>query len=160
MRSATYEPVPAGSPLTARQWRGLQRLGDAVIPGDDVLPRFSASGCAAGIDRMLPYMYAADRDAFLALCSAAAHLPAVAVTALVRVASAPERGGPLAPALRMANIGIKGVIMSLYWSDIGAVPVLPAVGYATAVHMRDPEPNTAANMAGAQRHTGSTTEPS
>lgn len=129
--------------LTDRQRRGLLRLGDATIPGDATLPSFSASGCADGIDRMLPYMYDADRSSFLALADACAVLPMPAIRAVVAVASGAERApGPLAGVLRLANIGIKGVVMSLYYSNLGSGAVWPAIGYAAHVTMREPEPNT------------------
>lgn len=109
--------------LTDRQARGLLRLGDVVIPGDGVLPSFSDSGSAAGIGRMLPYMHDADRDSLLMLLSACATLPKPAIRAVVAAAAKGDRAPePLAGALRMANIGIKGVVCSLYYSDIATGP--------------------------------------
>lgn len=129
--------------LTPRQRRGLLRLGDATIPGDSDLPSFSASGCAVGIDRMLPYMYAADRDSFLQLADACAVLPSPVIRGIVAVAARAEQApGPVAGVLRLANIGIKGVVMSLYYSNLGAGAVWPVIGYAAHVTMRDPEPNS------------------
>lgn len=155
MRSATYGSTrPAGSTLTERQWRGLLRLGDAVIPGDADLPAFSASGCAGEIERMLPYMYAGDRASFLALCTAAAALPRVGLRALVAATGAAEQAGPLAPTLRLAAIGIKGVIMSLYWSDLGTAGVHAATGYRTHIETREPEPNAATLAAATMPPTG------
>ena len=47
--------------LSTSQFKGLLKAGDIIIPGDDDLPSFSACGCAAEIDRMLPYMSDSDR---------------------------------------------------------------------------------------------------
>lgn len=161
--STTHGPTngtgrPDGVPLTDRQWRGLLRLGDVVVPGDDDLPSFSASGCAAAVGRMLPYMYDGDRSAFLMLCSAASSLPLVSLRALVAATGAAEKAGPLAPTLRMAGIGVKGVILSLYWSDAGSAQVCRAVGYEAHVTMHDPEPNAAADVARTLPRTGEDVE--
>lgn len=128
--------------LTATQMKGLLRLGDVVIPGvparttasgragsptsrplnsgGGALPSFSESGCAAGIDRMLSYMYDDDRTAFLVLATVCAYAPTPLVRLIVAMANAnatfPE---PLAGLMRMANLGIKGVVHSLYYSNLG-----------------------------------------
>lgn len=125
------------SSLTSAQLRGLNKLGDVVVPGDDDLPSFSASGAAEGIDRMLPYMYDSDRSGFLALIDACAYLPKPAVRGIVAMAAghakAPE---PLASVLRMANLGIKGTVHSLYWSDLGygERSVHEAIGYDATIN--------------------------
>ncbi len=109
--------------VTKRQRRGLLRLGDIVVPGDEALPSFSDSGCAQGIDRMLPYMHEGDRDSLLMLLDACAVLPRPAIRGVVALASGADRApAPVASLLRMANIGIKGVVCSLYYSDIVAGP--------------------------------------
>lgn len=117
--------------LTATQMKGLLRLGDVVIPGvparkaastsgGGALPSFSESGCAAGIDRMLSYMYDDDRTAVLVLATVCAYAPTPLVRLIVAMANAnakfPE---PLAGLMRMANLGIKGVVHSLYYSNLG-----------------------------------------
>lgn len=106
--------------LSSTQYRGLNRLGDVVIPGTDTLPSFSASKAAEGIDRMLSYMNKSDRDSFLILATACGVLPKFAVRGIVAMAAShaklPE---PLAMVMRLATLGIKGVVHSLYWSDLG-----------------------------------------
>ncbi len=88
-------------------------------------------------------MYDADRDSFLMLTTACATLPRSVIRGIVAVASGAEKAPePVAGVLRMANIGIKGVIMSLYYSNLGTGQVHPAIGYAVHVTMRDPEPNS------------------
>lgn len=134
----TDDVVPAFTPLTKRQMKGLERLGDVAIPGDGHLPSFSASGCAEGINRMLPYMYEADSSSLKGLLDACAFLPKPVIAAICfagdKAESVPE---PLAGAFRMANIGIKGVVHSLYWSDLGTGDIWAKIGY-------DPKMNEAA----------------
>lgn len=122
--------VPAFRRLTPKQLRGLLRLGDVVIPGDEDLPSFSGSGAADGIDRMLPYMYESDRSSLLLLLDACARMPRPAIRGIVALAASAARyPEPVAGVLRMANIGIKGVVQSLYWSDIGTGRVHTRIGY-------------------------------
>jgi aldehyde dehydrogenase (NAD+) len=74
---------------------------------------------------MLPFMNDSDRQGVTALLSLIRFLPRPAVRAIVWLAdhhrSVPE---PLAGVLRLLNIGVKGVVMTLYYSgidDAGAV---------------------------------------
>lgn len=87
--------------------------------GGGALPSFSESGCAAGIDRMLSYMYDDDRDAFLLLATVCAYAPQPLITLIVAMGNSnakfPE---PFAGLMRMANLGIKGVVHSLYYSNL------------------------------------------
>ncbi len=128
--------------LTRRQRTGLLRLGDVVIPGDDVLPSFSDSTCADGIGRMLPYMHDSDRDSLMMLLDACAILPRPAIRGIVAMAAGAEKyPAPLASALRMANIGIKGVVCSLYYSDIAIGPqqgqIHRAIGWDSVIVERN-----------------------
>lgn len=130
-----------GLTLSERQRRGLLRLGDAVVPGDDAMPSFSESGAAAGVDRMLPYLHEGDRDSLLLLLDACAVLPRPAVRGIVALATGADRHpAPLAAALRMTNIGIKGVVCSLYYSDIAGPDqgrIHRAIGWDARIVERD-----------------------
>ncbi|MGH7788561.1 MAG: hypothetical protein ACRERC_16950, partial [Candidatus Binatia bacterium] len=121
--------------LTPAQLAGLRKLGDILIPGDGELPSFSASGCAEQADRMLAYMNEGDRDGITTLLAVFRVLPGFAIRALVRLTehhtAVPE---PLAGLLRMINLGVKGVVMTLYYSGIdegGAV--FRAIGWDAKV---------------------------
>jgi hypothetical protein len=106
--------------LSPLQTRGLRKVGDVLIPGDTDLPSFSKSGCIAHVDRMLEYMYAADRDGVKALLGVCGALPKVAVRGLLTLtehhAGLPNAIGSV---LRLINTGLKGVVMTLYYSDVG-----------------------------------------
>ncbi len=118
--AATDTIAPATDPLTPAQLKGINVIGDIMIPGGNGYPSFSESKAAAGTARMLPYMYAADRDPFLMLLTACAYLPKPIVKFLVATfASHKAAPGPIASVLRMGNLGLKGVIHSLYYSDLG-----------------------------------------
>ncbi|HPU14072.1 MAG TPA: hypothetical protein PLQ19_09795 [Aeromicrobium sp.] len=129
------ETAPSPKNLTPTQARGLDRLGDILIPGDEDLPSFSQANLTGDMSRMLPYMNEADRSSLLLLMTACAFLPTFAIRALVALAAgwrrAPE---PVAGVLRMANIGIKGVVHSLYWSDLHHGGIHPAIGYNATIN--------------------------
>ncbi|MGW9631364.1 hypothetical protein ACWGST_11725 [Agromyces sp. NPDC055520] len=141
---------PVSTTLNRAQSRGLRRLGDVVIPGDAELPSFSRSGVAPEISRMLPYMNDGDRSGLLALLTMCAILPKFAIRVVVAMSTgwrrAPE---PVAGALRMANIGIKGVVHSLYWSDIRRQGIHEAIGYDARVDEASYEASLAGTTIGA-----------
>lgn len=128
--------------LSAWQRAGLLRVGDVLIPGDGDLPSFSASGADRHIDRMLPYMYEADRRGALAALTLLRPMPRPLIRALLALTDHHQRfPGPLGAALRMLGIGVKGIVYSVYYS--GAEPrarVHEVLGWDAVVRRRqDPE---------------------
>ena len=109
--------------LNETQMKGLLKVGDVLIPGDRDLPSFSASRCATQVDRMLAYMHDPDRSAVKLVLTLFRLLPRFAVKGLMWMASR-HRGCPelLASALRMLTIGVKGMVVTLYYSDVGESP--------------------------------------
>ena len=105
--------------LSAAQLTGLLTVGDILIPGDGEMPSFSACGCAAQADRMLAHMTDADRDGVKALLGIFRFLPRFAVRAIFWLTEKhhafPE---PIAAVLRLVNLGVKGVVMTLYYSGV------------------------------------------
>ncbi len=125
--------------LTAAQLIGLQKAGDVVVPGDGELPSFSRSGAIEHVDRMLDYMYETDLNGVKALLTIFRFLPRLIISWIMSLTekgrSLPE---PLAGACRMANLGIKGVVMTLYYSDLGPEPsVLKAIHWDSKIVERD-----------------------
>ncbi len=106
--------------LNATQYAGLLKIGDVLIPGDGELPSFSKSRCAEQADRMLAHMYEGDRSGVKFLLSLFRYLPRFAVRGLFRLSDRHESlPGPVAAAARLVNLGVKGVVMTLYYSDVG-----------------------------------------
>jgi hypothetical protein len=132
--------------LSATQMRGLARVGDIVIPGDDVLPPFTRSGSLDHVDRMLDHMSDFDRDGVKLLLTIFRFLPGFVIVAILKLVQHDKRlPGFLGAACRMVNIGIKGVVMSLYYSDLGPRPlILPAIGYDAKIVVHDRDGGTAA----------------
>lgn len=117
--------------LGATQLRGLDRLGDVYLPGDGVLPAFSATGCSSEIDSVLEYLPDGDRSDLGLLLRILGWVPAFLVAGFVWLT---ERGesvpGGLGALLRFARIGTRGLVMSLYWDH---PEVLAAIDYEVGV---------------------------
>lgn len=107
--------------LTAGQLRGLRKVGDIVIPGDGEFPSFSQSGVIAEVDRMLDYLHPSDRDGLRFLFGLFRRLPGPLVRGLLALSERHRAlPGPLGVAARQVNLGVKGVVMTLYYSDVGS----------------------------------------
>jgi acyl-CoA reductase-like NAD-dependent aldehyde dehydrogenase len=105
--------------LSANQRKGLLAVGDLLVPGDADLPSFSASGCAEHAGRMLDAMNDGDRGAVLGLLAVFRFLPRFAIRGMLWLTEKEESfPDPIAAALRMMNIGVKGVVMTLYYSGV------------------------------------------
>jgi hypothetical protein len=106
--------------LSPAQLAGLVKVGDVLVPGEGDLPSLSASNCAAAADRLFAHMAPADRDAVRIVLGVFRWLPRPVLYAIFWLTSrhrvAPE---PLARVLRLVNLGVKGIVMTLYWSDVG-----------------------------------------
>jgi hypothetical protein len=121
--------------LSNLQQRGLRRVGDVLIPGDGDMPSFSATGCAAHADRMLGEMYDDDRAGVKGVLTLCGILPSPLIRGLFamteRFAQAPA---PVGGAMRMANLGIKGFVMTLYYADVDRRGVYAAMRWDPVVH--------------------------
>jgi hypothetical protein len=114
--------------LSRVQYAGLEHVGDVLVPGLDGLPSFRQARCAQHADRMLASMYPADRRGLALLLGVLRFFPAALIRLLFAVAGRADRlPGPLASVFRMADIGVKGSVMTLYYSDVGDGPSVFAV---------------------------------
>jgi hypothetical protein len=122
--------------LSARQLRGLDRLGNVYLPGDGTLPSFAATGCSSEIDSVLDYLPEADRNDLGLLLRILGWLPAFIVAGFVWLTERGEKvPGGLGALLRFARIGTRGLVMSLYWDH---ADVLRAIDYEVGVVIDDP----------------------
>lgn len=107
----------ASSLFTTRQLSGLRKLGDIMLPPNGDFPAFSSTGCIERIDDLMGTAHPDDVRDFGLLLLVIHYLPAFAVEWIVRLADSADRWPSfIAPLLRMMNIGIKGVVFSLYYS--------------------------------------------
>jgi len=103
--------------FTRRQLMGLQKLGNIVMPGGNGFPSFSQTGCIQHVDITMGSAHPDDVRDFGYLLLLFHYLPKLAVTWIIKLADQPDRFPEiLASQLRKLNIGIKGVVVSLYYS--------------------------------------------
>lgn len=121
--------------LNPKQLRAILKVGDVMVPGDSELPRFSSTGCVSQVDRILDHMPETDLGDLKMLLGILAFFPGFALAFLFRMLEAsPAVPGPLGSILRQIRIGMRGLIMSLYYGDPN---VLGKLGYKVAVYTAD-----------------------
>ena len=105
--------------LNQRQLRALERLGDLVLPGGEGMPSFSATGSLAHVDKLLAVTPAQDVRDLRLLLSLLSRLPDLCLYWLLNLIEMRERLPALIAApLRLFNIGLKGILFSLYYSGL------------------------------------------
>ncbi len=93
--------------------RGLLKACDAYVPG------FSGTGYIHEVDRVADYLTPADRSGVQALAVVLALLPRFVVRLLLSwVDRNTSTRAPWGPVLRQLHIGLKGLAISLYYSDV------------------------------------------
>ncbi len=104
--------------LNERQLSGLRKVGNVLVPGDGDLPEFSESNSVREADRVLRHMNPDDRSDFLTLMSVFSFLPAFVISLFLRLTQWKEYfPGALGRVFRMIDLGITGVVYTLYYSD-------------------------------------------
>lgn len=134
---------PSTSTLfSVNQLKGLEKLGDIMMPSNQSFPSFSESGCIASVDTAMGSAHPDDiRDFgyFLLFCR---YAPPALIKLIIQLADNANRFPTwLAPLLRTLNIGIKGVVISLYYSGQqgfrqGSTP-LEAIDYSLTCDTTD-----------------------
>lgn len=104
--------------LTPKATRGMEKAGDLLVPGTEGLPSFSQSGLIREADRMLAYLPGGDRKKLVDLAELFAWLPSWAIAALFWLAGHASRfPDPVGSLLRQLDLGVKGFLYTLYYSD-------------------------------------------
>lgn len=104
--------------LGSSAWRGLRKLGDAYLPGAAGLPCFTETKAADRFPLMAEEMDPRDRKDILFLLALLGMLPRPLVSVIVWIVEL----GPKMPArgfgmLRLLRLGLKGIVMGLYYSE-------------------------------------------
>jgi hypothetical protein len=98
--------------------KGLNKIGDILIPGNETYPSFSSYMCIDHIDDLMAYAPADDVGDLKMVLGIFSLLPKGILTWIVKkMASAPKSDGPLSGLFRQLNMGIRGVVFSLYYSE-------------------------------------------
>lgn len=119
--------------LSAAQIRGVEKLGQAMLPGGEGFPSFMAIGCARHIDRILDFMPEQDIKDLRLLLSLLAVMP-LAFSRFFAwfLEKAVPWPGPVGAQLRTIRLGVRGLIFSLYYGDPA---VLKEIGYEVGVYV-------------------------
>jgi acyl-CoA reductase-like NAD-dependent aldehyde dehydrogenase len=105
--------------FSENQLKAVLKLGNIIIPGDEKLPSFENSKVINQLDRMLDYMNKDDLEGISSLMTFFYYFPAFLIKWILLLSEKNQQfphfiGAPL----RMVQLGLKGIIFSLYYSDI------------------------------------------
>ena len=131
--------------LTSGQVKGLNKLGDGMCPGDDEFPSFSKTGCVEHVDEILDCMGSGDLAQLGQLLTLVSVMPRFGVQRLLRLAENSPRmrdSNPLTPTLRFMRFGMRGLVLSLYYSgrtgaSFDGPSPLDVIGYRVGVYTAD-----------------------
>lgn len=121
--------------LSLRQLDALQRVGNLLVPGVGKLPSFSETDSLSFVDEILRETPEPDVKDLAILLTALSFLPDVAINWLVGLAQrADSFPGLIGGQLRLLNLGLRGVIFSLYYSgkigsQANSASPLQAIGF-------------------------------
>jgi aldehyde dehydrogenase (NAD+) len=100
------------------QRKGLIRLGNLYVPGDEELPSFEKSGAFSKLPLMLSNLPKKDRYGLQGILVLFSFTPAVLIRVLLWVLLRRDHFvHPLKGFLSTLELGLKGTVMSLYYSD-------------------------------------------
>ncbi|MGD8835769.1 MAG: aldehyde dehydrogenase family protein [Desulfobacteraceae bacterium] len=104
------------------QLMGLQRAGDVILPGTDLSPSFSDTGCIDHVDRLAAYLSSEDLGGLRILLGLLRRAPQWSIRLLLTACRANGRfPGFLGTALRTIDLGLRGLVTSLYYSNLTGV---------------------------------------
>ncbi len=137
--------------FTPRQLIGLEKTGDVILPGTDRSPAFSQTGCITAVDRMAAHLNPGDLAGLAMVLTVFRWSPQWLIRGVLGLCTRSARfPGFLGAGLRTLEIGIKGAVMSLYYSNLRGpnptgTPVFDAIGWDARIAAPDaltPTPET------------------
>jgi hypothetical protein len=133
--------------FTSAQLRVINRIGNILAPGDGVLPRFSDTGLAEHVDRMAAYLPPGDIASLRLLTNVLRFMPGFVIRLLLKLTSLDRYfPGPIAANLRKLDIGLRGIIFSLYYSFLDdpagyGQRIKDGIGWDGAIRTKPEEPD-------------------
>ncbi len=102
-----------------KQIASLERLGDVLIPRTADFPSFSDVGCVMSVDEVMGVAKPQDIQDFGLLLTVMRFLPKFMLVWIVKLGIHANKFPEfIAPLLRQLDIGIRGVVYSLYYSNV------------------------------------------
>lgn len=114
--------------------KGLCKTGDIIIPGEGKFPSFSKSGVIDHLGRMSHYMNEDDREGLKLLSALLGLMPSALIRFILYFTTLHTYiPGPPGSILRQINVGLRGVIFTLYYSDLDGGNILSNLNYETTI---------------------------
>lgn len=103
--------------LSKSALKGIDRLGDIMLPRNEEFPAFSELGCIEHIDDVVGYAPAGDiNDLNLVLSSLSVMPDSVLKLTIRQMQESHTKENAIAPLLRQMDFGLRGIINTLYYS--------------------------------------------
>ncbi len=131
------------------QLKGLIKVGDVILPGTNISPSFSKTGCARHIDRMAEFLSEDDLGGLQLLFGVFRWTPKWIIGLILTACNHNKRfPGFLGAGLRMIEIGVKGAVLSPYYSNLTSPEytgkkVYDIIGWNPKIVVHDDEPSPA-----------------
>ena len=114
---------PHSKYLSRAALKGLDKVGDVVLPGephsDNGFPSFSETGCIYHVDEVLVTTACDDVKALNILLAILGLLPSFITRGLLQLSGLEKHApGLLGTALRLLGVALRGVPVSLYYSNL------------------------------------------
>lgn len=114
---APLPPSAQSKHLSRRGMLALNRLGDLMLPRFEEFPAFSETGCVQYVDDVMDYAPQDDVKSLAVLLAILSFCPTILLKGFVALT---QRGqtmqGPLGPLLRLLDMGVRSVVVTLYFS--------------------------------------------
>jgi acyl-CoA reductase-like NAD-dependent aldehyde dehydrogenase len=125
--------------FTGLPLKGIIKAGDIIAPGDDKFPKFSSTPFVQDFKRISDFMVTQDREDLKLLMTVFALLPTPVIKLILIVATQyhhfPE---PICGLLRQINMGVRGIILTMYYSGMGETgeKILMDIGYKVEINTK------------------------
>ena len=104
--------------LSKTALKAINRIGDVMIPGNEELPSYSYYGGIEHIDEILRNAPESDMKDLNMLLSILSVMPKFVLKWLVNsMRQSHKRGGGIWVIMRQLDFGLKGIILSTYYSE-------------------------------------------
>jgi hypothetical protein len=129
--------VPAKTVFTKSHLKGVEKLGRVVIPDNSDFPAFSDIQSEKYLNRMIDYMYDDDRSAILVILKLFSIMPLFKIRwTMSLIETGSKWQGMLGAPFRMLQIALKGLIFTVYYSDVTNDQVIHSkIGYDAKIVM-------------------------
>jgi len=128
---------PSKTVLTKSHLKGVEKLGKVVMPDNSDFPAFSEIQAEKYLNRMIDYMYDDDRSAILVILKLFSIMPLFKIRwTMSLIETGSKWQGMLGAPFRMLQIALKGLIFTVYYSDVTDDQVIHSkIGYDAKIVM-------------------------